>query len=1154
MSKFIGSVFCLLFFIALICAAPNPGGKASFHSLTAEDKPLKLLEAKVGSNVSAPYPTNRWFNSAYIYSIMSRDNTDAKEYNKTFSFKMSPRPLSFTWNTARYEGKGYLFGVENIRENNKPDRIANMYDSSKNWENVYDMKVTALKTDNSAPEISSDYTRLDDYSDWSATIFCKDKNGTSFIKTTIGKGFIFTYNYYSADLKPCFIQAPYESSLTFFDKSLNPLSNTSFADDRIMVKSSQSSGNFNYYGIYTSSTAVFQFWTSSFTITFPAGLSESERYVSIGLLISSPSAAQDMTVKDIFDDYYKYAYNFITDTEVSYAFNGDSSKLTTNFNFDIKEKRQGDPSYNGQQGTIIAVFPHQYNKNAITSVHSYGSQEFQGLRGKLKILKGVSSFQTEYIFNGVLPNLPFEVPSSKTAKLQEYIEQEKNFNPAGDNRNTYYAGKALSKAANLIPVFNQAVSYNAANRQIRNDMITKLKNLLSTWYGGKANDKYFGYNTDNGWYGIMGHPAGFGLENFNDHNFHYGYFVYASAILAMFDPSFALASEYKGMVDLLIKDYANPPDSTDSNFPILRCFDVYEGHSWASGFDPSSNDGVNQESSSEAMNAWAAIILWGMATNNQKFIDLGVYGYTTEYAAIREYYFDTKNVNLTPYKDGYFYDSVGILYDNSIEYRVLWRYPYDKSNPYTQEVKGIQVLPLTPSMLYLGYDTGYAASFYSQLSKTHGALINNPNWWKSVLLRFKALFTANDTVVNEFESGSFPNEDEGSSLSFSYQFIHFFNSLGRVDTDYYAKNLSDNPKTPSFLVMNKGGVKTFIAFNESTSTYKNVEFHSRTSGLQGTMEVPPMTMVSSTNSFTFFKYDSLRTILVSSQNYVLLADKYADNIVLSSCPVPFSDNSYYIDVQNAFNINLANADNVTAFVKVDSATVSSGYTVDKIKLYRYDEKTQLPSPIIPVQSFKRTDEKNNILIRANLTESGKYVLAIPTGLQPLIISGTIKNAKDNSDIEITLYAYDTVTNSSSTQSFNGNYAVVVDSNSSVGRYIYTPVNADYTFAPANFTNTASDQTINIIASRINTKVFAYPNPYKASRHGASGITFANTQAGDRIRIYTIAGEKVFDKTAGSADFKWELVNDYNYYIASGVYIYYIESQGKTYKGKIAVER
>jgi len=51
-------------------------------------------------------------------------------------------------------------------------------------------------------------------------------------------------------------------------------------------------------------------------------------------------------------------------------------------------------------------------------------------------------------------------------------------------------------------------------------------------------------------------------------------------------------------------------------------------------------DGNNQESSSEAINAWQAIILWGEATGNKTIRDLGIYLYTTEVEAVCNYWFD----------------------------------------------------------------------------------------------------------------------------------------------------------------------------------------------------------------------------------------------------------------------------------------------------------------------------------------------------------------------------------------------------------------------------------------------------------------------------------------------------------------------------------
>ena len=45
----------------------------------------------------------------------------------------------------------------------------------------------------------------------------------------------------------------------------------------------------------------------------------------------------------------------------------------------------------------------------------------------------------------------------------------------------------------------------------------------------------FGYDPD--WKGVVGQTAAFGSELFNDHHFHYGYFLYAAAVLATDQPS-----------------------------------------------------------------------------------------------------------------------------------------------------------------------------------------------------------------------------------------------------------------------------------------------------------------------------------------------------------------------------------------------------------------------------------------------------------------------------------------------------------------------------------------------------------------------------------------------------------------------------------------
>jgi endoglucanase Acf2 len=1078
----------LLFSGALLFAAPSPGGKASFRSLPNDITTLGVPE--VSDGVSAPYPTNKWFGSAYIY-YDGRKQSDAQYYNTDYSFKMAPRPLTFTTLLSVLSpgdgGKGYYAGVENIK-NIGNDVIANLYGAGNSYISVYDIMVSAKKVSNNSAIFSS-RTKLDGYSDWAATFVFQDSTTASaFMKTTIGRGFIFTYNTFSDGVKPFISEVAHGGDFTFFDRNLGTHTSGSITDDAIILRVKHSDKT-NYYGIYTSSGAQFNFAANDVTIVFRPGAAEDERIVSIGLLLSVDTAPdllpQDNLAKTIFDDYYHYAYNFITNTSVSYSFNQNSSKLETSFNFTLQNKRASDSSYTQRlPGTVAAVYPHQYNAGAMAG-YNFETQNFQGLRGTLKVLKGITSFKTEYVFNGVLPNLTFEIPDDKTAKLQEYINSDKNFDPGSGSQDTYYAGKFLSKAANLIPVLNHAASYDQSNAQNRDNMINKLKTQLQTWYGGQSSAKYFGYNSQdsNRWGGIIGVPYSFGSENYNDHNFHYGYFVYASAILAMFDPDFAKSSEYKGMVDLLVKDYANPPAFSgvnDPNFPTLRNFDVYEGHSWASGDGGGSgvfgDDGINQESSSEAMNSWAAVILWGMVTNNQKFIDLGIYGYVTEYSAVREYYFDTSAQNFAPYA-AYGYNSVGILFENSVRYNVLWRYPYSGTEaanpPKSQELKGIQVLPLTPAMLYLGYDTTYAQNFYNQTFAAQTPPIQNDlSWWKGVWLRFKALFNSTpNAVVSEFETSSMANDDDGSSSSFSYHWIHFFNSLGNIDTNYYADY-------PAFLVMNKNGVRTFIAYNPDKTAAKAVKFYERAgSGAPpapngGTVVIPAGTLIS-TKDFKEFKYDGI-TYMVQ-----YIAPDSTWNVILTAAPSVFSSDP---------NLSITQA-LLPSVIPVDISYAGQAFNV--AASLPFNSSASLTIDYSGV-NFPATVNQNDLRL-AYINASGEFEIIDTAPLNGTKIISTLINKP-------------------------GDYALVQS------------------------------------AKTAKTSVYAYPNPYKASRHGSSGIIFDNTYSGDRIRIYTIAGEKVYDKIIDSNNFKWDIVNNSDYYLASGIYVYFIESQGKIFKGKVAVER
>jgi endo-1,3(4)-beta-glucanase len=120
---------------------------------------------------------------------------------------------------------------------------------------------------------------------------------------------------------------------------------------------------------------------------------------------------------------------------------------------------------------------------------------------------------------------------------------------------------------------------------------------------------------------------------YNDLHFHYGYHVYAAAVVSHFDHDWA--KKHFEHVLLLVRNYANAVEgdffptfrmkdwvrtSVHDIFPriyswmtqSLSCSVVkYDGHSWASGIAVTVLNGKNQESSSESIAAYEAVALYG---------------------------------------------------------------------------------------------------------------------------------------------------------------------------------------------------------------------------------------------------------------------------------------------------------------------------------------------------------------------------------------------------------------------------------------------------------------------------------------------------------------------------------------------------------------
>jgi endo-1,3(4)-beta-glucanase len=151
---------------------------------------------------------------------------------------------------------------------------------------------------------------------------------------------------------------------------------------------------------------------------------------------------------------------------------------------------------------------------------------------------------------------------------------------------------------------------------------TRLAVPIGRWLDG-TNGNPFVY--DSTWGGVVTTQslpdplAQFGQGHYNDHHFHYGYLLFAAATVARANPAFVTA--HRAQMLALVRDIANP-SPRDPNFTRFRMTDVFRSHSWAGGLEDHP-DGQDQESTSEAVNAWYAVHLVGVALGDRRLSDLG---------------------------------------------------------------------------------------------------------------------------------------------------------------------------------------------------------------------------------------------------------------------------------------------------------------------------------------------------------------------------------------------------------------------------------------------------------------------------------------------------------------------------------------------------
>lgn len=228
----------------------------------------------------------------------------------------------------------------------------------------------------------------------------------------------------------------------------------------------------------------------------------------------------------------------------------------------------------------------------------------------------------------------------------------------------YYSGKALAKFAQIVYTLNDLLNDTATAQA----GLTKLKSAFSL-FANNTNQYPLVY--ESAWGGIVSTASyvtgdsgvDFGNTYYNDHHFHYSYFVYAAAMIGHLDPTWLKAN--KDYVNTMVRDYANP-STADNYFPVSRSFDWYHGHSWAKGLFESF-DGKDEESSSEDTLSAYAIKMWGKTTGDANMEARGNLQLAITARSLQHYFLYQSNNTVEP--SNFIANKVsGILFENKIDH------------------------------------------------------------------------------------------------------------------------------------------------------------------------------------------------------------------------------------------------------------------------------------------------------------------------------------------------------------------------------------------------------------------------------------------------------------------------------------------------------
>ncbi|GJN34108.1 hypothetical protein PR202_gb22749 [Eleusine coracana subsp. coracana] len=325
---------------------------------------------------------------------------------------------------------------------------------------------------------------------------------------------------------------------------------------------------------------------------------------------------------------------------------------------------------------------------------------------------------------------------------------------------SYFYGKAIARAARFA-----LIAEEVGCPDVIPTVQSYLKSTITPWLDGTFQGNAFFY--DSKWGGLVtqaglndsGGDFGFGI--FNDHHYHLGYFLYAIAVLAKIDPVWGrkyMPQAYSMVADFMTLTRNKP----GASFTRLRMFDLWKLHSWAGGLTEF-GDGRNQESTSEAVNAYYSAALLGLSYGDTHLATLGATLTALEAQAAQMWWHVKEGDGM--YEDDFTAENrvVGVLWANKRD-SGLWFAP-----PEWRECRlGIQLLPVVPICEALFPD----AAFVKELVKwTEPALAREGvgEGWKGFAYALEGVYDKQAALT---KTRALTGYDDGNSLSNLLWWLH----------------------------------------------------------------------------------------------------------------------------------------------------------------------------------------------------------------------------------------------------------------------------------------------------------------------------------------------------------------------------------------------